>query len=314
MTALLRLNMELAAYRAPRSPFSRLLLTGLPVLCGCWQLVGGTYVVRKGDTLSQIARRHEVGLSTLAEVNGISLKDVIRPGEKLTIPDAKPFTPPSEPAREVVVKKNDSLTLIARVNGVEVQDLANANGISLKDNIYPGQRLKVPSGPVAARLPDLTASVQRAIDRAPVRKGRWDYIVVHHSGTAMGTVKGMDEFHRKRQHMENGLAYHFVIGNGRGMKDGEVAVGNRWTKQLQGGHLKSEKLNQVSIGICLVGDFTKTKPTRKQLDSLEALLESLMRRCNLQANDIKTHSQMHPKHTECPGKRFDLNAVKRRLD
>jgi N-acetyl-anhydromuramyl-L-alanine amidase AmpD len=105
-----------------------------------------------------------------------------------------------------------------------------------------------------------------------------------------------------------------VIGNGRGMKDGEVIVGNRWSRQLHGGHLKSEKLNEVSIGICLVGDFNKTKPTRKQIDSLEALLESLMRRCNLRAASIQTHKQIHPKHTECPGKRFDLAAVKRRLD
>jgi hypothetical protein len=214
----------------------------------------------------------------------------------------------------VVVKKNDTMTLIARVNGVEVQDLANANGISLKDAIYPGQRLKIPSGPVAAPVPALSASVQRAIDRAPVRKGRWKYIVVHHSATPVGSAKGMDEYHRKTRHMENGLAYHFVIGNGRGMKDGEVVVGNRWTRQLQGGHLSSERLNEVSIGICLVGDFNNTVPTRKQLDSLEALLESLLQRCNLRISDIETHKQIQPKHTECPGKRFDLKAVKKRLN
>jgi hypothetical protein len=50
------------------------------------------------------------------------------------------------------------------------------------------------------------------------------------------------------------------------------------------------------------------------MDSLEALLESLMHRCNLRASAIQTHKQIHRKHTECPGKRFDLNAVKRRLD
>jgi LysM repeat protein len=306
--------MKCAPPRSCRSLTRSLLLTVVLLGWGCPDLSGGTYVVRKGDTLTKIAQRHEVGLASLAEVNGMSLKDVIRPGEKLSIPDAKPLTGRAEPDRVVVVKRNDTLTLIARVNAVEVQDLANANGISLKDPIHPGQRLKVPSGPVAAPVPDLASTVQRAIDRAPVRKGGWDYIVVHHSATAMGSAKGMDDYHRTRRHMENGLAYHFVIGNGRGMKDGEVVVGTRWTRQLHGGHLKSERLNQVSIGICLVGDFSKTKPTRKQIDSLEALLESLMRRCNLKAGSIQTHKQIHPKHTECPGRRFDLNAVKRRLD
>jgi LysM repeat protein len=306
--------MKFTPHRPRRSLAGSLVLTWVLLVWAAADVAAGTYVVRKGDTLTKIAQRHDVGLSDLASANRMSLKEVIRPGEKLSIPDAKPPTGRVEPERVVLVKKNDTLTLIARVNGVDVRDLANANGISLRDHIYPGQRLKVPSGPVAAPVPDLTWSVQRAIDRAPVRKGRWDHIVIHHSATAMGSAKGMDDYHRTKRRMENGLAYHFVIGNGRGMKDGEVVVGDRWTRQLHGGHLKSAQLNQVSIGICLVGDFSKTRPTRKQLDSLEALLESLMRRCNLGAGSIQTHKQIHPKHTECPGKRFDLTAVKRRLD
>lgn len=306
--------MESTIAQAGRRLFSKVLILIFLLAWPCQQAWAGSYVVRKGDTLTKIAQRHDLAVTALAEANRMSLKDVIRPGQTLTIPDARPPTGQTKPDRMVVVKRNDSLTLIARVNGVEVQDLANANGISLKETIHPGQRLKIPSGPVAAPVPDLAYEVQRAIDRGPVRKGRWKHIVVHHSATAVGSAKGMDNYHRTKRHMENGLAYHFVIGNGRGMKDGEVVVGKRWTKQLHGGHLSSESLNQVSIGICLVGNFNNTKPTRKQIDSLEALLESLMKRCRLQARSIQTHKQIHPKHTECPGKHFDLNAVKRRLD
>jgi LysM repeat protein len=291
-----------------------LLALGLWLAVGCPESLGGSYVVRRGDTLSDIAQRHGVGLSRLAETNGISVKAVIRPGQKLLIPDGKPATARAEPPRVVVVKRNETLGLIARINGVDVQDLANANQLSLHDPIHPGQRLVVPAGPVAVPVPGLDAAVQRAIDRAPVRRDRWKYIVVHHSATPVGSAKGMDEYHRSQRRMENGLAYHFVIGNGRGMKDGEVFVGRRWTRQLQGGHLSNESLNEVALGICLVGNFNKTGPSRKQIDSLEALLEALMKRCGLRVPDIKTHSQIQPKHTECPGRRFDLNAVKRRLD
>jgi len=290
------------------------LALGILLALACGEVWGGTYVVRKGDTLTEIAEKHDLSLSALVSANGMSSKDIIRTGQKLTLPEARVPVALPKPGRVVVVKRNETLTLIARVNGVEVQDLANANGISLKDAIYPGQQLKIPSGPVATAVPDLAPAVQRAIDRAPVRRGRWKYIVVHHSATPVGSVKGMDEYHRKTRHMENGLAYHFVIGNGRGMKDGEVAAGNRWTRQLQGGHLSSEQLNEVSIGICLVGDFNKTSPTRDQLDSLEALLEALLKRCNLRPGNIETHKQIQPKHTECPGKRFSLSAVKRRLN
>ncbi|MCU0770844.1 MAG: LysM peptidoglycan-binding domain-containing protein [Verrucomicrobia bacterium] len=300
-----------------RRPVLGLGLTLMLAFAGvCPDGFGGTYVVRRGDTLTEIAQRHNVAVSQLAEVNDMSLKEVIRPGQKLTIPETKPSRLPThpEPERVVTVRKNESLALIARVNDIELQDLANANGIALSDSIYPGQRLKIPSGPVAASAPGLSPEVQRAIDRAPVRRGAWKYIVVHHSATSVGSAKGMDEYHRKQRHMENGLAYHFVIGNGRGMKDGEVFVGRRWTQQLRGGHLSVESLNEVSIGICLVGNYNSTRPTRRQIDNLEALLESLMKRCNLPASSIKTHSQIQPKHTECPGKRFDLNAVKRRLN
>ena len=127
----------------------------------------------------------------------------------------------------------------------------------------------------------LPRSIQRAIDQAPVRPGRWQYIVIHHSGVDTGTVKAMDKYHREVRHMENGLAYHFVIGNGSGMGDGEIAVGRRWTQQLDGGHLASEAQNKVAIGICLVGNFDKHQPTAREMESLRALVEALMARCKL---------------------------------
>ena len=56
----------------------------------CLETLAGTYVVKKGDTLTGIAQRHDVGVSELAKANRMSLRDVIRPGQKLTIPDGKP--------------------------------------------------------------------------------------------------------------------------------------------------------------------------------------------------------------------------------
>ena len=104
--------------------------------------------------------------------------------------------------------------------------------------------------------------------------------------------------------MEHGLAYHFVIGNGRGMRDGEVAVGERWRKQLNGGHLASTAQNSYSIGICLVGNFDKTKPTAAQMRSLSALCKALMKRCNLATSAVKTHREINVVGTRCPGRHF----------
>ena len=81
----------------------------------------------------------------------------------------------------------------------------------------------------------LSRSVRAEIDRAHVRKGRWRYIAVHNSGTRQGNARAFEYYHRRVRHMKNGLAYHFVIGNGSSSGDGEIEIGNRWRQQLQGG-------------------------------------------------------------------------------
>jgi len=137
----------------------------------------------------------------------------------------------------------------------------------------------------------------------PVKPGRWRYIVVHHSATKEGTARSMDLYHRRRG-MENGLAYHFVIGNGRGTGDGVIEIGNRWRRQIKGGHLASERLNDISIGICLVGNFNNQRPTQAQMRSLRALVQYLMLRSRTGVGSVKLHKQINTKPTECPGRQF----------
>lgn len=216
-----------------------------------------------------------------------------------------------------LVKRGDTIFSVAQSYGIPAAVLAERNGLSRSRNLYMGQRLIIPRGSThrppaspANGSPDTIArtrlprSIQRAIDRAAVRPGRWQYIVIHHSGVDTGTVKAMDHYHRDVRHMENGLAYDFVIGNGSGMGDGELAVGRRWTQQLDGGHLASEAQNKIAIGICLVGNFEEHKPNRRQLESLRALVEALMARCNLTPGAVKTHQQINVVYTRCPGARF----------
>lgn len=216
-----------------------------------------------------------------------------------------------------MVKRGDSIYSIARTSGITPSALADRNGLSRSFHVYPGQRLIIPAGstvpvPVsparAAAHVSLPYSIKRAIALAPVRPGRWQYIVVHHSGVDTGTVKGMDHYHREVRHMENGLAYDFVIGNGSGMGDGEIAVSRRWTLQLDGGHLASEAQNKIALGICLVGNFDEHPPTTKEMESLRALVVTLMARCNLTPRAVKTHQQINIVHTRCPGTKFPTQA------
>jgi N-acetyl-anhydromuramyl-L-alanine amidase AmpD len=210
-----------------------------------------------------------------------------------------------------LVKRGDTLSGVARRYGVSVPALAERNGLKPSAWLLAGQKLAIPSSSSAssAPKPTLPAEVQRALDSVRVKSGRWKRIVIHHSGTSEGTVKGMNEYHLKVRHMENGLAYHFVIGNGHGMEDGEIYVGNRWKKQINGGHLASEAQNATSLGICLVGNFDLRSPTSRQMKSLVALVEALQTRCGLSDKAVMTHQQVHVMHTRCPGKKFPLKSL-----
>jgi N-acetylmuramoyl-L-alanine amidase len=159
----------------------------------------------------------------------------------------------------------------------------------------------------------LTASVRAAIDNVKVKKGRWKYIIIHNSGTRQGNARAFDIYHRKVRKMQNGLAYHFVIGNGSSSGNGEIEIGNRWTRQINGGHVASDYLNNIALGICFVGDFNRDVPTKAQTAALKELIDYLRKRCGRikvegRTRDIAVlgHKQINPKPTDCPGNRFPL--------
>ena len=155
----------------------------------------------------------------------------------------------------------------------------------------------------------LSRSVIEQIRRAPVASNRWKFIVVHNSGTRQGNAKVFDYYHRRVRRMKNGLAYHFVIGNGTSTGNGEVEVGDRWRRQINGGHVHSDFLNNIALGICLVGDFNRDQPTRAQLDSCEELIRYLRDRCGKadgRAIPVRPHREVNPPRwaTDCPGDAF----------
>ena len=103
----------------------------------------GVYLVRRGDTLEQIARKHGTTLSALMDANKIKSKDRIYVGQKLKL---QPGHEVAEKPSVYVVKRGDILGTIARECGTSTQALMEVNGIRSKNKIYVGQKLKIPSG------------------------------------------------------------------------------------------------------------------------------------------------------------------------
>jgi N-acetyl-anhydromuramyl-L-alanine amidase AmpD len=131
-------------------------------------------------------------------------------------------------------------------------------------------------------------------------------IVIHHSATHGGSAAAFERTHRTRL---GGLAYHFVIGNGSGAPDGAVEVGYRWRDQIPGPHTKNQDINLESIAICLVGDFEKDAPTKKQMASLIGLLEKLCREGQIPAERIRSHREVD-NETLCPGRGLPIDAIR----
>lgn len=132
----------------------------------------------------------------------------------------------------------------------------------------------------------------------------WKYVVIHHSDDSCGSCAKYDAVHRGKG-WENGCGYDFVIGNGTQTGDGEVEVGPRWTRQIQGAHAKTSdnRYNELGVGVVLVGDFEHGgKPTARQYESLVRLTRWLLSRYGIAADAVLRHSDC--KSTACPGRNF----------
>jgi len=263
------------------------------------------YTVRRGDTLAVIAARHGVSIAALKTRNRLS-SDKILVGQKLFIPAAREIT--------YTVRSGDTLGSIALRNGVSLDDLKSRNRLST-DRILVGQKLIIPAGgspTIAAGEPPRLAEVIAATRSLNIRRGRWTHVVVHHSGIEAGNAKAYDGAHRRRG-MTNGLAYDFVIGNGRDSDDGQIEIGPRWLKQLDGGHVRNDYYNAHGIGICLVGNFEKRRPGATQLAALTGLIDWLRDEAPLGTRPKFTvHRWVDKNHTVCPGRHFPYGDFKRR--
>ena len=106
-----------------------------------------TYTVRRGNTLSQIARAYGVTVEHIAELNNILNPNLIYPGQKLRITDSTNTTlnpvDQTQSYYTYTVRRGDTLWRIARMYRVCVRYLARINNIKNPNLIYPGQVLKI---------------------------------------------------------------------------------------------------------------------------------------------------------------------------
>jgi len=103
----------------------------------------GKHTVKKGETLSVIARKHHTTVAQLRKANGLKNSDMIQYGKVLKVPSNTYTAVTTKPAK-YVIKKGDTLSAIARKHHTTIAKLRKANGLKKSDMIKIGKVLKVP--------------------------------------------------------------------------------------------------------------------------------------------------------------------------
>lgn len=108
------------------------------------------YVVKSGDTLSEIASRHHLPVNEIISVNNLS-SDLIVADQILKLPaltSANRARLPSylNKATRYLVRRGDTLWKIAKTHRVSIKQLRRWNGISLSQILRPGQKLMLYPG------------------------------------------------------------------------------------------------------------------------------------------------------------------------
>lgn len=132
---------------------------------------------------------------------------------------------------------------------------------------------------------------------------RWRIILIHHSGQQQGATEQIHQLHCDLGYGGNG--FHFVIGNGNGMPDGQVEAGYRWRQQRDGAYRRG------AVSICLIGNGDQQPPTEKQMQALNLLVTRLQTELQLPAQRVLLHRELV--HTTSPGRQFPEADFRRHL-
>lgn len=96
------------------------------------------YKIKRGDTLSEIAKKYGTTVSVLASINNIKDVNKIYAGNTLKIPTN------NSSYIEYTIKRGDTLSQIAKDHNTTVKVLKELNNIANVNKIYAGDTIKIP--------------------------------------------------------------------------------------------------------------------------------------------------------------------------
>lgn len=127
---------------------------------------------------------------------------------------------------------------------------------------------------------------------------RWTGIVVHHSegsDTTRLDTRTIRDYHVEHNRWDD-VGYHFLVER---VGTGYEFIAGR-PLDMSGAHARGS--NMTHIGVCLVGNFNRSKPTSAQLMAAARHIRGLMKALRIPRSAIRFHREVND--TDCPGTRF----------
>ncbi|WP_373030279.1 NlpC/P60 family protein [Sulfurovum sp.] len=112
------------------------------------------HTIKKGETLSAIARKHHTTIAKVRQANGLKKGAILRLGKVLKVPtDAYVSDVNVSPKpKKYVIKKGDTLSSIALKHHTSVTKIRKANGLKKSEMLKIGRLLTVPQNKQSIKL------------------------------------------------------------------------------------------------------------------------------------------------------------------
>ena len=140
------------------------------------------------------------------------------------------------------------------------------------------------------------------VERITVHHTGWDPIHFDDLAATAEHLEKIRRFHVHDRHWAD-IGYHYVIDR----------AGRIWEArplQYQGAHVKNH--NEQNLGVMVLGNFDRQRPTDAQLSMLRETIVQFRGRHQVPVERIYTHQELNV--TNCPGSRLQQNMVRLRRD
>ncbi|MGO9137154.1 MAG: LysM peptidoglycan-binding domain-containing protein [Syntrophales bacterium] len=175
------------------------------------------YMVKKGDTLDEIAKKNNTAIGVLLKLNHMKLDDPLYFGRTLKIParereisgekkdeevkvsttrEESPPPAPSTVTGVYVVEKGDTLEKIAKKNNTTISVLLKLNKMKLQESLHAGRKLRLPHEEASVGKTEKAAGKKAKASVYRVKKGDTLDKIAKQCNTSVSELRRLNKVRR----------------------------------------------------------------------------------------------------------------------